>query len=131
MPIRVVMSGATGWVGKALIPAIVAEKEMALAGAVARNAAGQDAGAAVGAPAVGIVIAATLEEALRSPSDVVVDYTKPDAVKAHAPTAVSSGRNVVIGTSGLGLRTTRRLTQLPGQTASEWSPPEISRSLPR
>ena len=52
MPIRVVMSGATGWVGKALIPAIVAEKEMALAGAVARNAAGQDAGAAVGAPAV-------------------------------------------------------------------------------
>ena len=102
MPIRVVMSGATGWVGKALIPAIVAEKEMALAGAVARNAAGQDAGAAVGAPAVGIVIAATLEEALRSPSDVVVDYTKPDAVKAHALTAVSSGRNVVIGTSGLG-----------------------------
>ena len=102
MPIRVVMSGATGWVGKALIPAIAAESDMVLAGAVARSSAGQDAGAAVGTSPLGVLVSATLDEALRSPSDVVVDYTKPDAVKAHALTAVSSGRNVVIGTSGLG-----------------------------
>ncbi|MBN9251290.1 MAG: 4-hydroxy-tetrahydrodipicolinate reductase, partial [Mesorhizobium sp.] len=44
MAIRVVMAGATGWVGKALIPAIIAQKDFTLAGAVSRSAAGQDAG---------------------------------------------------------------------------------------
>jgi 4-hydroxy-tetrahydrodipicolinate reductase len=102
MTIRVVMSGATGWVGRALISAIAAESDMELVGAVARNAAGEDAGTAIGAPPLGVTVAATLAEALQPPSDVVVDYTKPDAVKAHTLAAVSNGRNVVIGTSGLG-----------------------------
>ena len=39
MAIRVVMAGATGWVGKALIPAITAQKDFILAGAVSRSAA--------------------------------------------------------------------------------------------
>lgn len=102
MTIKVVMSGATGWVGKALIPAILGQTDMQLAGAVARNAAGQDAGSAVGQAPVGVAVAASLGEALAVPSDVVVDYTKPDVVKAHALMAVDRGRNVVIGTSGLG-----------------------------
>jgi 4-hydroxy-tetrahydrodipicolinate reductase len=102
MTIGVVMSGATGWVGKALIPAILSQEDMRLAGAVARSAAGVDAGTAVGAAAAGVTLSATLEEALAQPSDVVVDYTKPDVVKAHALAAVDRGRHVVIGTSGLG-----------------------------
>lgn len=32
MTIRVVMAGATGWVGKALVPAIGTQGDMALAG---------------------------------------------------------------------------------------------------
>ena len=48
MAIKVVMAGATGWVGRAMIPAISAQGDMALAGAVARNAAGQDSGTALG-----------------------------------------------------------------------------------
>jgi 4-hydroxy-tetrahydrodipicolinate reductase len=102
MTTRVVMAGATGWVGKAMIPAIVAQDDMALGGAVARSAAGQDAGVAVGLPATGVRISASLAEALASPSEVVVDYTKPDVVKANALLAISRGRHVVIGTSGLG-----------------------------
>ncbi|WP_315920138.1 4-hydroxy-tetrahydrodipicolinate reductase [Mesorhizobium sp. SP-1A] len=102
MTIRVVMAGATGWVGKALIPSIVAQEDMALAGAVSRSAAGQDAGTVTGGQAVGVAVSATLAEALAAPSGVVVDYTKPGAVKEHALLAVSSGRNMVIGTSGLG-----------------------------
>jgi 4-hydroxy-tetrahydrodipicolinate reductase len=101
MPIRVVVAGATGWVGRALIPAIAESDDLALAGAVARRAAGQDAGEAAGWKSVGVALAATLEEALRAPSDVVVDYTKPDAVKRHALLALAEGRHVVIGTSGL------------------------------
>ena len=93
--IRVVVAGASGWVGKALIPAIQAQDDLALAGAVSRGAAGQEV-------APGVVIAATLEEALAIPSDVVVDYTKPNVVKAHILTALAAGRRVVVGTSGLG-----------------------------
>ncbi|WP_274628946.1 4-hydroxy-tetrahydrodipicolinate reductase [Arvimicrobium flavum] len=102
MTIRVVMSGATGWVGRALVPAIMADGGMRLAGAVSRNAAGQDAGLAAGVTSVGVSVSATLEEAFATPSDVMVDYTKPDAVKAHVMTAIDHGRHVVIGTSGLG-----------------------------
>lgn len=102
MAIRVVMAGATGWVGRAMIPAIAAQGDMALAGAVARSVAGQDSGVALGLPANGVTVSASLEEALSMPSDVVVDYTKPDVVKANTLAAIDKGRHVVIGTSGLG-----------------------------
>jgi 4-hydroxy-tetrahydrodipicolinate reductase len=101
MPIRVVVAGATGWTGKALVAAILKSGEMELAGAVARSAAGRDAGEAVGAAAAGVAISARLEEALRQPSDVVVEYTSAHAVKAHALLALDKGRHVVIGSSGL------------------------------
>lgn len=102
MPIRVVVAGATGWVGKALVPAILGESDLRLAGAVARSAAGADAGTVAAGAACGVSVAATLEEALAVPSDVVVDYTKPHAVKGHVLAAIAAGRNVVVGTSGLG-----------------------------
>jgi 4-hydroxy-tetrahydrodipicolinate reductase len=100
--IRVVVAGVTGWVGRALVPAIVAAEGLSLAGAVARKAAGHDVGEALGLAPLGIAVAATLEEALHSRCDVVVDYTKPDAVMRHAMLAIAAGRHVVIGTSGLG-----------------------------
>ncbi|EXL04062.1 4-hydroxy-tetrahydrodipicolinate reductase [Aquamicrobium defluvii] len=103
MTIKVVMAGVTGWVGKALVPVILAEEDLLLAGAVSRNAAGQDAGAAAGiSMTTGVTVAPSLEKALAVPSDVVVDYTKPDVVKANTLLAISKGRHVVIGTSGLG-----------------------------
>jgi len=101
MPVRITLAGSTGWVGKALVAAIAASDDLVLAGAVSRSAAGQDAGAAAGLPHMGVAISATLEEALREPSDVLIDYTKPNAVKAHALTALAQGRHVVVGTSGL------------------------------
>src|SRR5260370_42366601 len=93
MKIRVTLAGATGWVGRALIPAIAASTDLALTAAVARSAAGETVD--------GIQISATLAEALVAPSDVVIDYTKPNVVKAHALEALAAGRHVVIGTSGL------------------------------
>ncbi len=101
VPIRIVIAGATGWVGRALIAAIATAPDLVLAGAVARNAAGRDAGEMAGIGPLGVKVHATLAEALVAPSDVVIDYTKPDAVKHHALTALAHGRHVVIGTSGL------------------------------
>jgi 4-hydroxy-tetrahydrodipicolinate reductase len=101
-PLRIVVAGVTGWVGRALVPALTGADDLSLVGAVSRSAAGADAGTATGGSAIGVTIAATLGETLAAASDVVVDYTKPDAVKAHALTAIEAGRHVVIGTSGLG-----------------------------
>lgn len=100
--VRITLVGATGWVGKALVAAIAAADDLTLAGAVARTAAGRDAGEAAGLGPLGVPIVATLEEALAAPSDVVIDYSKPNVVKGHVLAALAAGRHVVVGTSGLG-----------------------------
>jgi 4-hydroxy-tetrahydrodipicolinate reductase len=102
MTLRITLAGSTGWTGKALAAGIAAAPDLVLAGAVARSAAGRDAGEAAGLAPLGVTVSATLGEALAAASDVVIDYTKPHAVKAHALQALAAGRHVVIGTSGLG-----------------------------
>lgn len=99
--IRVCVAGATGWVGQALVPAIAAASDMAIVAATARKAAGQDAGEAVGAAKLGFALVATVDEALATPFNVLVDYTGPDAVLTNTLAAVAAKRHVVIGTSGL------------------------------
>jgi len=101
MAIRVCVAGATGWVGKLLIERILESNEFSLSGAIARTAAGQDIGTALGRPPAGITVVHSLEEALSSPTDVLVDYTRPDSVKRRVLDAVAKGVRVVIGTSGL------------------------------
>lgn len=101
MSISVTLLGATGWVGKELVAAITAAPDLTLAAAMARQAAGQDVGLATGGAALGLTVAGSLEEALAIPSDVVIDYTAPTAVKGHALAAIAAGRAVVVGTSGL------------------------------
>ncbi len=101
MPIRTVVAGATGWTGSAVIKALVQNDTFTLVGAVARGAAGQDVGEALGLQAMDVSISATLEEALATPCDVLIDYTKPGVVKGHVLAAIERGVAVVVGTSGL------------------------------
>ncbi|HYN08999.1 MAG TPA: 4-hydroxy-tetrahydrodipicolinate reductase [Vicinamibacterales bacterium] len=91
--IHVSVAGATGWVGRPLCLAIQNCDDLRLAAAVARSRSGERVG--------DISISGSVEEALRIPSDVFVDFTHPDAAKAHALMALSAKRHVVIGTSGL------------------------------
>jgi 4-hydroxy-tetrahydrodipicolinate reductase len=101
MTIRITLAGATGWVGKALVQAIAASPDLSLAGAVSRSQAGRDAGEIAGIAVLGVPCRATLAEALETPSDVLIDYTKPDIVKHHVLAALAHGRHVVVGTSGM------------------------------
>lgn len=101
MPIRVCVAGATGWAGQAVVRALLASSSFELAGAVARQHAGRDAGTAIGLPPAGVRISASFEDALQTPTDVLIDYTKPDSVKARTVAALEHGLHVVIGTSGL------------------------------
>jgi 4-hydroxy-tetrahydrodipicolinate reductase len=101
MAIRVCVSGATGWAGAAVTRQILASSDFALTGAVARRRAGRDIGEALGMAPAGVLIDGSVEEALRTPTDVLIDYTRHDAVKEHTLAALAQGVRVVIGTSGL------------------------------
>src|SRR5262245_31015792 len=101
MAIRVCVAGVSGWTGGAVARAILSSQEIELTGAVARRQAGRDAGEVLGLPASGVVVAASLEDALARPADVLVDFTSPDSVKQRTLEALACGISVVIGTSGL------------------------------
>jgi len=102
MTLRIVVVGATGWVGRALVSAIAAAPDLTLAAAVARSAAGRDSGLEAGGSANGVALVATLAQALEVASDVVIDYSAPGSVAEHVSLALAAGRHVVVGTSGLG-----------------------------
>ena len=101
MSLRICIGGATGWTGKALVAGVAAAADLSLSGAVARKAAGQDAGTVAGGDALKVAISPSVEEALKAqPTDVYVDYTHPSAVKANVLKALELGVPALIGTSG-------------------------------
>ena len=101
MPIKICIAGATGWAGSAIARRILQSGDFQLAGAIARQSAGRDIGEVLGGPTVGIAVVPWLEDALSAQPDVLIDYTKPDSVKARTFAALDHGLRVVIGTSGL------------------------------
>lgn len=101
MPIRVCLAGATGWVGRPLAGAVAQAEDLILVGAVSRRQAGRTVGEALGLSGNNVVVRATVEEALVSPADVLVDYTSASSVKANVMDALERGVHVVVGSSGL------------------------------
>src|SRR5262245_57089626 len=101
MAIRVCVAGVSGWTGREVTRALLASSEFALTGAIARRAAGRDAGELVGLPPCGVPVAASLAEALICPADVLVDFTSPESVKQRTLESLERGVRVVVGTSGL------------------------------
>ena len=82
--LRVVISGATGAVGRALVPAIEAEPDLELA--------------AQAAPSLGLTLAEAL---VQGGADVAVDFTVPAAAQDACEAAIYAGTPLVIGTTGL------------------------------
>ena len=82
--LRVVISGATGAVGRALVPAVEAEPDLELA--------------AQAAPTLGTSLADALATAN---TDVAVDFTAPAAAAAAWEAAVAAHVPLVTGTTGL------------------------------
>ncbi len=101
MTLSVCLAGATGWAGAALAQAIAKTDDLKLVAAVSRRHAGQRLGDILGVPNLEIVVSGSVEEALRTPCDVFVEYTRPEVAKAHVSSAIHRGAHVVIGTSGL------------------------------
>src|SRR5215208_5894582 len=101
MKIKVCVAGATGWVGKPLCLAVAGAEDLRLVGAVSRTQKGRSLKEAVGESAPDVLISGSVAEALETPCDVLVDYTKADAVKGNVLAAVERGVHVVVGSSGL------------------------------
>ena len=100
MPLSICIAGATGWTGRALVPAVLDAPDLELASAVSRSAAGCDLGEALGGEALGVPVFGSVAEALDG-VDVLVDYTSATAVRANTLAAVEAGVGVVVGSSGL------------------------------
>src|SRR5919107_3637161 len=99
--LRICLAGATGWAGSELSRGIHRTEVLELVSAVSRSHAGQSLGEVLGLQGLITPIFGTVEEALETSPDVVVEYTKPDAAKSHVLAALKSKVHVVIGTSGL------------------------------
>jgi 4-hydroxy-tetrahydrodipicolinate reductase len=101
MKLNISVAGATGWVGKPLCLAISEADDLNLVGAVSRTHQGRNLKDALGESNLDLTVSGSVAEALETPTDVLVDYTKANVVKANVMTAIRKGVHVVIGSSGL------------------------------
>jgi 4-hydroxy-tetrahydrodipicolinate reductase len=88
--LRVVVAGAAGRMGQAVVAAVGAEPDMEVVARADPALAGEPG------------CHATLEEALAAaPADVLVDFTQPAVVFGNVRTALAAGVHAVVGTTGL------------------------------
>ena len=90
-PLNVCVAGATGWAGSALSRGIFAAPDLELVAAISRTHAGKTVGQVIGVEGLAAPIYATEGEALTTRPDVFVEYTEPDAAKAHNLAALNAG----------------------------------------
>jgi 4-hydroxy-tetrahydrodipicolinate reductase len=100
---RIGVLGCAGRMGRTVIAEVLAAEGCTLAGGVDRSdhpALGQDLGTLVGEAPAG-VMASDDAAALIELSDVVIEFSAPDATAAHVSLAAELGTAHVIGTTGL------------------------------
>lgn len=99
---RVVIVGASGRMGRALMRALAASSQMRLHAAVDRADSallGQDCGTLAGVPANGIVLAADLAAALPG-AQVMIDFSDPAATAHNVACCAQVGVAAFVGTTG-------------------------------
>src|SRR4029453_12891435 len=101
MKLNVCIAGAAGWIGRPLCLAVSESADLKLVGAVSRTHKGRSLKDVFPDINLDLKISGSVAEALATPTDVLVDFTKADVVKANVMTAIRKGVHVVIGSSGL------------------------------
>jgi 4-hydroxy-tetrahydrodipicolinate reductase len=100
--IRVVVNGALGNMGREVIQAVMAERDLLLVGAVDTRGQQEDTGIITGTEKSGIAVSADLSGLLeRTATDVVIDFTTPIAVMANIQTILHHKVRPVVGTTGI------------------------------
>ncbi len=101
-PVRVVVAGAGGRMGQALVVAVLADTGLALAGALDVAGSpdlGRDPGERCGR-VTGVSVTTDIAAALAG-ADVLIDFTRPVGTMAHVAACASQGVAAVVGTTGL------------------------------
>lgn len=97
--------------GAELVKAVCSNPAASLTAAIDRPgsaALGQDAGTLSGRAPAGVIVASDLNSALQS-VDVVIDFSRADAVAATAEACAAAGVALMIGTTGLSSDTQQRI----------------------
>jgi len=100
--IRVGVLGATGRMGQLVCKAVVDDEELALVAGVSRSKVGAHLGQLIGHPEIDLTVSDELEVLLQAETEVVVDFTTPDAVMENVRWAIEHAMHIVVGTTGLG-----------------------------
>jgi len=111
MTTRVGIVGVAGRMGAELVKAVGTEGRAVLAAAVDRpggSSIGKDSGTLVGRHANGVPISADLRAVIGG-LDVVIDFSRADAVGATADICAEAGVALMIGTTGLTAETRARI----------------------
>lgn len=98
---NVVVAGASGRMGRALLEALAGAHDLHLSAALDRPgspAVGRDAGELTGA-AFGVAVTDDVSAALQG-ADVLIDFTRPEATLHHLAACRSARVGMVIGTTG-------------------------------
>lgn len=102
--VDIVVHGADGRMGRAVVEAVLGAGEVRLAGAIAgprSGRVGEDAGELAGCSSVGVTLSRDLASAAAT-ADVIVDFTRPAGLREVLGIARDAGAAVVSGTTGLG-----------------------------
>ena len=99
--IKVLVNGACGRMGQAVVTAVLEDEELSLCSAVDVRG-GMDVGEVVGKGVCGVTVEESLEDAIDAHKpDVMVDFTRPDVVFENACIALKRKVAPVVGTTGL------------------------------
>lgn len=100
--LNVVVTGACGRMGRALVQAVSQAEGLRLYGATTLPGdalVGADAGSVAGMGAAGVAIVDALDEVIAG-ADVVIDFTAPDATLEHARVCAERNVALIVGTTG-------------------------------
>jgi 4-hydroxy-tetrahydrodipicolinate reductase len=126
--IPVVVNGALGKMGRAIVKAVSEADDMVLVGAIDRNPQflGQDIGEVIGTgpletPVIGDLEATLVmaqSEAPSGSSAVMVDVTHPDSVYASVRAALAYGVRPVVGTTGMSAEQIKDLAEFADKAST-------------
>lgn len=121
---RIGIIGCAGRMGRTNLREVLTTAGAILAGGVERpgsDAVGQDLGVLAGLEPIGLPAADNVA-ALADASQVVIEFSSPEATLTHAAICAERGCAHVIGTTGLSAEQERALRALAVRTAIVWAP---------
>jgi len=121
--LKVVIAGATGRMGQALLEGIFADGELQLHGAIDRADSpriGHDAGEQFGR-VTGVKITADVVSALAG-ADVLVDFTRPEASMEYIAICERTGVKLVLGTTGFSVEQKQQISAAAQKVAIVFAP---------